>query len=115
MLEPDALDKLMESTGGDPEFVAILLETFANDAPGLLDELRSGLEAGDTDSVRRAAHTLKSNAATFGATVLAEMCGELEASARSGDLTDGKARLADIESTYARVETQLTTLCGQLA
>src|SRR5947208_10239373 len=39
-LEPGALDRLLETAGGDIEFVAVLLETFADEAPALLDELR---------------------------------------------------------------------------
>ena len=83
-LEPGALERLMEATGGDPEFVAVLLETFADEAPSILEELRSGLASGDGDAVRRAAHTLKSNAATFGATELEALCAELESRARRG-------------------------------
>jgi signal transduction histidine kinase/CheY-like chemotaxis protein/HPt (histidine-containing phosphotransfer) domain-containing protein len=113
-LEPGALDNLLESTGGDAEFVATLLETFADDAPAALRELRAGLDAADGDVVRRAAHTLKSNAATFGASALAELCAELEAQARDGELADGEARLGAIEAAYAAVEPELAELRGRL-
>jgi HPt (histidine-containing phosphotransfer) domain-containing protein len=38
--------------------------------------------------LRRSAHTLKSNAAAFGATDLAEHCASLEARARAGEVSD---------------------------
>jgi HPt (histidine-containing phosphotransfer) domain-containing protein len=65
--------------------------------------------------VRRAAHTLKSNAATFGASALAELCAELEAQAREGDLAEGETRLGEIEAAYAAVEPELAKLRDGLA
>jgi CheY-like chemotaxis protein/HPt (histidine-containing phosphotransfer) domain-containing protein len=114
-LEPGALDPLMEATGGDPEFVAALLETFADDAPAILDELRGGLASGDSDAVRRSAHTLKSNAATFGATELLALCAELESRARAGDLADGQQILRRVEASHAAVQKELAELRTQLA
>ena len=43
-------------------------------------ELRGAADAGDTVAIRRGAHTLRSNAVTFGASTLSGLCGELEAS-----------------------------------
>jgi HPt (histidine-containing phosphotransfer) domain-containing protein len=103
-----ALDKLRE-LGGD-DFLAELIDAFLADAPGLLEALRSGLEQGDADEVRRAAHTLKSNGATFGAEDFAELCRELEVLARDGRLA-GAGELADrIERRYARLEQNLAAL-----
>jgi HPt (histidine-containing phosphotransfer) domain-containing protein len=104
----------METCGGDPEFVGVLLETFAEEAPAALSELRSGLESGDRDAVRRAAHTLKSNAATFGATELAELCAHLETRA-AADLADGETRLERIEAAYVVTESQLAAVRDELA
>src|SRR3954454_13402015 len=93
-LDPAALEGLREM-GGD-EFVTDLVETFLADAPPLLAALRGT----DVDEVRRAAHTLKSNGATFGATPFAELCRELEELAKTGDLA-GAAELAGrIEAEY---------------
>jgi signal transduction histidine kinase/DNA-binding response OmpR family regulator len=114
-LEPGAMDRLMETTGGDPEFVAILLDTFAEEAPGILEELRAGLRSGDPDAVRRAAHTLKSNAATFGATGLAALCADLETRARAGDLADGEPMLRGVEAGYTAVAAELGGLRTDLA
>jgi HPt (histidine-containing phosphotransfer) domain-containing protein len=76
-----------------------LIDAFLQNAPGLVGEL-----AGDqAEEVRRAAHTLKSNARTFGATDLADLCQKLEERARAGEL-DGAAELArQIEEKYERV------------
>ena len=55
---------------------------------------RAALEQGDADAVRRAAHTLKSNAATFGARALSEASRDLEMAAKRGQLEAG-ATLAE--------------------
>jgi HPt (histidine-containing phosphotransfer) domain-containing protein len=96
-------------------FAALLGKDGSFRLVGIREELRSGLESSDAESVRRAAHTLKSDAATFGASALAEVCAELEATARSADLAGGEALLRQIETTYASVEAGLTKLRAQLA
>jgi HPt (histidine-containing phosphotransfer) domain-containing protein len=91
-LDAAAVASLRE-LGGDG-FVAEVVETFLDDAPALLATLRTSLEAGDTEELRRAAHTLKSNGQTFGAARFSELCRELEERARRGDL-DGASELVD--------------------
>ena len=99
--------RLAESMGGDDAFVAELIEQFVTDSPALVAAARHGLEAGDADEVRRAAHTLKSNAATFGANELADRSSRLEAAAKAGTLDDGPARLEAIEDELGRVHAAL--------
>ena len=58
-----------------------LVDTFLTEAPLMLAELRSALADGNSDRFRRAAHSLKSNSNTFGATALGAMARELELTA----------------------------------
>ena len=85
-LDPGPLDELLETVGGDREFLGELIETYLNDTPALLAALTRGLADGDAVVVRRAAHTLKSTSATFGATRLAWLGREIEAAASADDL-----------------------------
>ena len=88
-LEPidrDALVYLAEGVGGDAVFVSGLIEQFGTDAPALLAAASEALADGDVDALRRAAHTLKSNAATFGAQPLADKSRALEEGAKGGDM-----------------------------
>jgi HPt (histidine-containing phosphotransfer) domain-containing protein len=57
--------------------------------------------------VRRAAHTLKSNAATFGAGALAECSREIEVAAREGSLEDADRRLEAIARALDTVREEL--------
>jgi HPt (histidine-containing phosphotransfer) domain-containing protein len=91
----------------DPEFVQEMIQQFLTDAPGLVTALRDGIEAGDAEGVRRAAHTLKSNAHTFGALPLGERCAALEMTAKAGDLSDAGAAVEAIAEDLGRVQTDL--------
>jgi PAS domain S-box-containing protein len=106
VLDRVALEQL-RVRAGDRAFMVELVETFVRDAPALLETLRGALEGQDAEQVRRAAHTLKSNARVFGATRLAELCQELEAMARAETLAIAAEFLAQIDGEYARVERAL--------
>ena len=60
------------------EFVAELIDTFCEEAPALLADLRAAHAQADATRFRRAAHSIKSNSLTFGATALAEQARALE-------------------------------------
>ena len=62
----------LQATAGE-DFVAELVDTFLEEAPQMFRELRAALRDGDAERFRRAAHSLKSNAHTFGATRLAAL------------------------------------------
>ena len=65
-LEPTAMNRLLEMSGGDRGFVGELIDEYLSDAPGLLTDLR---DATGDELVRSCpAHTLKSTSATLGAT-----------------------------------------------
>ena len=80
----DAALARLEQSVGDPEFVAELIGDFLDGLPGQLAALRAAGVAGDAEQVHRIAHTLKSNAATFGCDDLALACRELEQTAAGG-------------------------------
>jgi len=75
-IEPHVFDELQANAGAD--FVVELVDTFAEEAPPLIAEMRAALGAGAAERFRRAAHSLKSNSSTFGATRLAARARELE-------------------------------------
>ena len=115
MAEPDvmgraALDALLETTGGDPAFLAELIDTYLSDAVEQLAAMREAVAVADGEELRRAAHSLKSNSASFGARTLASLCQELEQRAGNGVLEGAPGRLAHIETAYAAVEDALRAL-----
>jgi HPt (histidine-containing phosphotransfer) domain-containing protein len=107
-IDLQAFRALQESAGA--EFVADLVVTFLEEAPRMQAELAAALAARSVDRFRRAAHSLKSNSLTFGATALGAMARELELGAASVVERGDAAPLAALESEYARAATALTEL-----
>jgi PAS domain S-box-containing protein len=107
-LDASALESLRE-LGGEA-FLAEVIDTFLNDAPALIATLRTSYDRGDTEELRRAAHTLKSNGQTFGAGRFAELCRELEERVKGGEV-DGAVELVErIEREYGALEEALAVL-----
>jgi two-component system sensor histidine kinase/response regulator len=107
---PPALDRraALKQLGGDEELFAEIAGLFAADAPGLLDAVRAGVDAGDAGAVKRAAHTLKGSSGCVGGTHVAAAAARLEALGTAGDLTDAAASVETLSS-------ELTRLLGALA
>lgn len=75
-IDPVVFSELKETTG--EEFASELVLTFLDEARGMLTELKTAAEESDADGYRRAAHSIKSNANTFGAVKLAELARQIE-------------------------------------
>jgi len=84
VLDPAAVERLRATMGA--AFLDELVATFVEDSQELVGTMRGALERIDAASLRRAAHSLKSNAAGFGAMTLSALARDVEALARSGDL-----------------------------
>jgi len=114
-LDDASLRALGDLVGDDPELVAGLVDVFLEEAPVRLAELSSGLERGDAVLLGRAAHTLKSNALTFGALELADLARRLELAARGGDLSEAQPLVTRIGLEWELVEPLLETLSRRSA
>lgn len=107
VINMDTLNSLKETTGA--EFVRELMDTFFEDSPKLISALKNALAAKDADAFRRAAHSIKSNAATFGAEQLSALARELEGRGRENDLEIG-SRLESLEEAFQEAKSQLIEL-----
>ncbi len=107
-IDPATFRALQDSAGA--EFVTELIDAFLQEAPRMLDELSAAQAAGSVDRFRRAAHSLKSNSLTFGATALGELARELELGAAAAVRDGAASRLAALAAEYARVAASLREL-----
>ncbi len=107
MLDLNTFNDLKESTGAD--YIGELIDAFLDDAPSLFTQMKSALVNKDAESFGRAAHSMKSNAATFGAMELSALARELESLARGNNLDIGN-RLEVMEDAFHQVESQLRAL-----
>ena len=97
-------DELKEAAGAD--FALELVGTFLEEAPPLLAELRATATGDEPERFRRAVHSLKSNAQTFGALALAEQARALEL----GTLPCEAATLDALQAAYAEAAAALEAL-----
>ncbi|HEX9115472.1 MAG TPA: Hpt domain-containing protein [Anaerolineae bacterium] len=109
-IDQTVFEELAASTGNDQVFLAELIDTYLADADELLAQMRGSLGAHDLEGFRRAAHSLKSNSANFGATGLASQARELELMARAGSLDGAAEKVAGVEDGFARVSAALRRL-----
>jgi len=77
-LDPDGQDRLLSR----------LIALYRDDSSQLLADIENALKVGDTESVARAAHTLKSSSANLGAANVAAIARQIEHAARGGDITE---------------------------
>lgn len=103
IIDHTVFDGLKDTAGA--EFVVELVGTFFEEAPTLLAEMRQALAAGDLPTLKRAAHSLKSNASTFGALPLAALARAVELGG-----TPDAAALQAIEQAYAQAAAALRAL-----
>ena len=101
------LDRLLDITGGDIEFLDELVDTYLEDGRAQVAALQGAVAAKATEDLVRPAHTLKSSSASVGALRLAEACRDLEASARAGTVDDPAARVATIVARFGEARDEL--------
>ena len=107
VIDPDAFDELVASTGGEAAFIGELIDTYLTDAPALFAQMRSALAAADADTFRRAAHSLKSNSASLGALTLSALAKDLEMMGKAANLKGAAAKIAAADVEYVRVQAAL--------
>lgn len=98
--------ELQDTAGAD--FVVELVHTFLEEAPQMIAEMRAAQASGAADRFRRAAHSLKTNANTFGATALGAHARELEL----GGLPADAAGVDTLQKTYDEAAAALEELAG---
>ena len=90
-------EELKGLSGAD--FINELIDAFLEDGPNMIQNMRTALKSNDVETFRRNAHSLKSNAHTFGATELGTLAKELELMGRENNLDVGN-RLEVLRNTF---------------
>jgi HPt (histidine-containing phosphotransfer) domain-containing protein len=83
-----------------------LIDAFLDDAPNMIQNMYIALDTKDVESFRRNAHSLKSNANTFGATELGALAKELEMMGKENNLEIGN-RLEVLSEAFGKVAEEL--------
>jgi histidine phosphotransfer protein HptB len=97
-------NELKQMSGED--FINELIDAFLEDGPNMINNMQAALQVKDVETFRRNAHSLKTNANTFGATELGAMAKELEYMARENNLEIGD-RLEKLNREFSAVAAEL--------
>jgi CheY-like chemotaxis protein/HPt (histidine-containing phosphotransfer) domain-containing protein len=108
ILDPRALHQLRATLGGQADaMLPGLIKDFYHDTDRLMAQAWQALREERVDELRRAAHSLKSNSATFGARALSAIARELETCAREGMIEDATGLLERAQTEVITVRTVL--------
>jgi CheY-like chemotaxis protein/HPt (histidine-containing phosphotransfer) domain-containing protein len=101
VIDPGAIKRLRSALGQQADaMLPGLIDAFFTDSDRLQNQAREALAAGKLDELHRAAHSLKSNSANFGATTMTELCRTLEQQAHAETLEGTEDLLAQIGRAY---------------
>ena len=100
-------EELKQMSG--PDFINELIDAFLEEAPTMIQNMQTALAVKDVESFRRNAHSLKSNANTFGAMELGALARELELLGKENNLDIGN-RLEVVAEELGRVAAELRTM-----
>jgi HPt (histidine-containing phosphotransfer) domain-containing protein len=115
VLDPSAMQRLRLTLGDQAgRVLPELIEGFYQDGNRLLAEAWLALGQGKADDLRRAAHSLASTSATFGASELSAVTRDLEYLARDGMLDAAPGLLRRAEAEFARAQAALEILREEL-
>jgi CheY-like chemotaxis protein len=108
VLDPRALELMRATLGRQADrLLPELIQEFYQDADRLLGQARQALEQGDADELCRAAHSLKSTSAMFGAAALSAEARELEYLARDGRFEGAARQITRAEAEFAMARAAL--------
>jgi len=107
VIDKTIFNELKQMSGED--FITELVDAFFEDAPNMFQNMQTALQNGDVETFRRNAHSLKSNANTFGAIELGNLAKELEFMAKENSLDVGN-RLEVLKEAYDKASEELKSL-----
>jgi PAS domain S-box-containing protein len=108
VLDASALERLRETLGKQAELLfPTLVKSFIDDGTRLLSEASQALQQKNAQDLRRAAHTLKSNGATFGAMMLSTVAKQLEQLGREGQFEGAVELIERAGREFVKAKTEL--------
>ena len=115
-VEPPVFDRagMMARLMDDQELARIVVDGFLEDAPRLIEALRSCLGSGDAPGAIRGAHTIKGASATVGGEALRAVAAAMEIAATDGDFATVTARLPDLVSELGRLRAAMSDFIVEL-
>jgi len=111
-LDPTVLDSLRNLAGAKAqELLNKIISQYLEDSPPRLEAISQAINDQDTDSLRQAAHGLRSSSANLGAVSLATCCKSIENLARAGKIPTADPTLTELNTEYQKATIALQQEC----
>ncbi len=107
IIDQATFSRLLDSLGGDADFLNELVEAYLDSSQALFASMRAAIASGEAPALQRAAHSLKTGSASFGALAFAARCKELEDLGKLAALAEAEARCEALEVAHADVAAAL--------
>ena len=104
----DKAREWIEEYGED--FLVDLIAVYLEDTPNRIAQMRGAVGGGETDTLIREAHTLKSSSANVGAMRLSALAKQMEFDWRSGDFVGMADDVRRFEDEFIQVKAALEAL-----
>src|SRR5690606_13265672 len=104
---------LRDACGDDADFLEEIVSMFLASAPGLLDQIRSAVDAGQAEAVYASAPSLKGAALSIRPRAVSQAAARLETCGQSGQLQDAPALTDALDAELHRLYAALHTMLGR--
>ena len=88
---------------GGPNLLAKVLGLYSSSSLALTDAIRTAAMSNDAESIRQAAHALKSSSANVGAMAFAELCKDVEVAAAQGKVDQARVLVDGLLAEHKKV------------
>jgi CheY-like chemotaxis protein len=111
---PIDAEALLANFGGRADLLKQVVDVFLEDTPSLLSRIGVALRAGNSADVVAAAHALKGSVGLFSQGPAYDDARRMEHLGRSGELADGEAVRAQLDTSVTTLMSDLRALVGRL-
>jgi signal transduction histidine kinase/CheY-like chemotaxis protein len=93
-------NKLFERFGGDQELIEVVLDSFFQEAPELIEKIKHAIDKNDPEGIRSNSHALKGSAANVNADLLKNAALDMETDAKNHQSDSFALRFETIQNEY---------------
>ena len=97
------MERLIEFSNGNPENLRELIDLYLQQTTKQIEELKSAIDAGAADAVRRLAHSCAGASATCGMSPIASLLRELERQGHERQLATAGQLYAQVAAEFQRI------------
>jgi HPt (histidine-containing phosphotransfer) domain-containing protein len=109
-METVNLVHIKETTLGDVEFLAELIDIYLDDVPPQLELLRAAVARADSVAASSVAHRLKGSSSNVGAESLSALCDQVERAGRQSHVEKLSRMVPQLEEEFGRVRACLVRI-----